>query len=77
MLQDRMGGDIFRVGYKEARLGPRPMGSTHPLDSGGIWSYHDFVVKNGTVFDEFYTGGIPLDEFLQHFPGTDPILRVG
>lgn len=75
-IQDDVGGEIFRIGNSQGRY---PMGSTHPLDDGGRWVYHEFVVKDGLVFDAGFPSGLPMDQFLELFPGwsVDDLVAVG
>ncbi len=74
-IQERIGGDIFQIGNENGRW---PMGSTHPGTNADSWVYHEFVIENGLVTDEWVTE-MPIDDYLGFFPGwsIDDLVQVG
>jgi hypothetical protein len=73
-IQSRIGGKIYRVGNDSGKW---PMGSTHPGANASEWRYHEFVVKDGKVWDQ-WTDGMALDEYIKYFPGwsVDDLIHV-
>lgn len=66
--RDIIGGDIYRI---EAP-GRLRLGSEHPLDVDGAWRHHEFVVKDGLVYDQHYNG-IGYDLYMEQFPYLDAL----
>lgn len=66
--QEIIGGDIYRI---EAP-GRLRLGSDHPLDVDGAWRHHEFVVKDGLVYDQHYNG-IAYDLYMEQFPYLDAL----
>ena len=74
-IHGEIGGEIWQVGNINRRY---PLGSSHPLDDGQQWFYHQFVVQDGRVYDALAMddlavdlgSGIPVQQYLDDFfPG--------